>query len=59
MYPFGLACAAEALVSLKRIEEFLLKEDKSETELGLDRRNSMVIVDTKRKHHTIHCLNFY
>lgn len=33
---------------LKRIEEFLLKEEKNETEAGLERRGSMVIADSKR-----------
>lgn len=48
-YPFALAFGAEALVSIKRIEEFLLKGEKNETELGLERRSSMVIADTKRE----------
>lgn len=49
LYPFALNFAAEAMVSIKRVEEFLLKEEKNESELGLERRSSMVIADTKRK----------
>lgn len=37
------------MVSIKRIEEFLLKNEKSESEDGLERRDSMVIIDTKRE----------
>lgn len=46
-YPMALAFAAEALVTFKRIEEFLMKPEKREQEAGLERRASMVIVDTK------------
>lgn len=49
LYPYALAFGAEALVSIKRIEEFLLKDEKSESEDGFERRDSMVIVDTKRE----------
>lgn len=48
LYPFALSFGAEAMVSIKRIEEFLLKDEKNETELGLQRRNSLVLTDTKR-----------
>lgn len=48
-YPYALAFGAEALVSIKRIEEFLLKNEKSESDDGLERRDSLVIVDTKRE----------
>lgn len=44
----ALSFGAEALVSIKRIEEFLLKNEKSESELGLERRNSMVLMDKQR-----------
>lgn len=37
------------MVSIKRVEEFLTKDEKSETEHGLERRSSLVIADTKRK----------
>lgn len=47
----SLAFAAEALVTLKRIEEFLTKSEKTENEAGLERRSSMVIADTKCKPH--------
>lgn len=43
----ALAFGAEALVSIKRIEEFLLKSEKSETELGLERRSSLIASGTK------------
>lgn len=46
-YPMALAFAAEALVTLKRIEEFLAKPEKSESAAGLERCSSMVIADTK------------
>lgn len=49
LYPFALSFGAEALVSFKRIEEFLLKEEKNETEHGLERRSSLLIADTKRR----------
>lgn len=45
----ALALGAEALVSIKRIEEFLLKEEKNEAELGLERRISVIVPDTKGK----------
>lgn len=48
LYPFALNFAAEAMVSIKRVEEFLSKEEKNESELGLERRSSLVIADTKR-----------
>lgn len=48
-YPFALSCLAEAMVSAKRIEEFLVKEEKNETELGVERRSSIVLSDSKRK----------
>lgn len=54
LYPFALSFGAEALVSLKRIEEFLLKEEKNESEFGLERRNS-IIYETKRKNNN--CTN--
>lgn len=49
LYPFALNFGAEAMVSIKRIEEFLQKDEKNETEFGLERRNSLVLADTKRK----------
>lgn len=49
LYPFALSFGAEAFVSFKRIEEFLLKNEKNETEMGIERRNSFVIPDTKCK----------
>lgn len=48
-YPYALAFGAEALVSIKRIEEFLMKNEKSESDDGLERRDSLVIVDAKRE----------
>lgn len=48
-YPMALAFGAEALVTFKRIEEFLMKPEKKESETGLERRSSMVVVDTKRE----------
>lgn len=45
----ALALGAEALVSIRRIEEFLLKDEKNEAELGLERRNSVIVADTKGK----------
>lgn len=41
--------AAEAMVSIRRIEEFLLKDEKNENDLGLERRSSNVTIDTKRR----------
>lgn len=48
-YPMALALGAEALVSIRRIEEFLLKEEKNESELGLERRSSVIVAGTKGK----------
>lgn len=48
-YPLAVSLGAEALVSINRIEEFLLKSEKSETELGLERKNSFVLMDKKRE----------
>lgn len=48
-YPYALSFGAEALVSIKRIEEFLTKGEKNEAELGIERRSSMVLSDTKRR----------
>lgn len=45
----ALALGAEALVSIRRIEEFLLKEEKNEAEQGLERRNSVIVAGTKGK----------
>lgn len=47
-YPMALSLGAEALVSIRRIEEFLLKGEKSESEFGIERRNSDVLMDKKR-----------
>lgn len=46
-YPMALAFGAEALVSIQRIEEFLLKGEKNETEVGLERRDSLNFSGTK------------
>lgn len=46
-YPMALAFGAEALVSIQRIEEFLLKGEKNETEVGLERRDSLHFSGTK------------
>lgn len=46
-YPMALAFGAEALVSIQRIEEFLLKGEKNEAEVGLERRSSLIISGTK------------
>lgn len=46
-YPLALALGAEALVSIQRIEEFLLKDEKNEAELGLERRSSVIVAGTK------------
>lgn len=48
-YPLAISFGAEALVSVERIEEFLLKSEKSDTELGLERKSSIVMADRKRK----------
>lgn len=48
-YPMALALGAEALVSIRRIEEFLQKDEKNETELGLERRSSVIVAGTKGK----------
>lgn len=47
LYPMALALGAEALVSIKRIEEYLLKNEKSETDLGLERRSSLIASSSK------------
>lgn len=44
--PFALNCATEAIVSIKRIEEFLLKEEKTKCEQGLKHHSSMNILNT-------------
>lgn len=43
LYPIAVSCAGEALVSLKRIENFLLKEEKNEKEIGVDREKSDIL----------------
>lgn len=48
LYPLALSLGAEALVSIRRIEEFLLKDEKNESELGIERRGSDVLMDKKR-----------
>lgn len=47
-YPMALSLGAEALVSIRRVEEFLLKGEKSEAEFGIERRGSGVLMDKKR-----------
>lgn len=51
-YPMALSLGAEALVSIRRIEEFLLKGEKSESELGIERRGSGILMDKKRMFRT-------
>lgn len=46
-YPLALALGAEALVSIQRIEEFLLKDEKNEAESGLERRSLVIVAGTK------------
>lgn len=38
----ALACGAEALVSLQRIEDFLLKDEKTDVQIGAKRRSSVI-----------------
>lgn len=45
----ALAFGAEALVSIKRIEQFLLMQEKEETSLGLERKTSIILLDKARK----------
>lgn len=45
----ALAFGAEALVSIKRIEQFLLMQEKEEQSLGLERKTSLILVDKARK----------
>lgn len=47
-YPMALSLGAEALVSIRRVEEFLLKGEKSEAEFCIERRGSGVLMDKKR-----------
>lgn len=49
----ALALGAEALVSIRRIEEFLLKDEKNETESGLERRSSIIVAGTKGRIYNI------
>lgn len=49
VYPMALSLGAEALVSIRRIEEFLLKDEKSETDVGIERRGSGVLMDKKSR----------
>lgn len=46
----ALAFGSEALVSIKRIEQFLLMQEKEETSLGLERKTSIILLDKARKH---------
>lgn len=43
----ALACGAEALVSLQRIEDFLLKDEKTKMEEAVKRRNSDIACGNK------------
>lgn len=45
----ALAFGAEALVSIKRIEQFLLMQEKEETSVGLERKISIILLDKARK----------
>ena len=45
----ALAFGAEALVSIKRIEQFLLMQEKEETSIGLERKTSIILLDKARK----------
>lgn len=47
LYPIAVSCAGEVLVSLKRIENFLLKEEKNENEIGVERQNSDILQKIK------------
>lgn len=44
----ALSFGAEALVSIDRVEEFLLLDEKREEVSGLERRNSVKFIDKKR-----------
>lgn len=44
----ALAFGAEALVSIKRIEQFLLMQEIEETSVGLERKTSIVLLDKAR-----------
>lgn len=45
MYPLGVSFGAESLMSLKRIEGFLLEEEKNEGETNVKRRNSVITIN--------------
>lgn len=47
-YPLAVSFGAEALISVERIEEFLTKSEKNETEIGIERKNSLVLIEQKR-----------
>lgn len=45
----ALAFGAEALVSIKRVEQFLLMTEKEESSIGLERKTSIILMDKARK----------
>lgn len=49
LYPLAVSFGAETLVSIERIEEFLIKTEKNDTESGVKRKDSLTIVDEKRE----------
>ncbi len=54
-YPLALSLGAEALVSIKRVEEYLLMEEKDESNIGLIRQPK--IMDSRTPALDIDCMS--
>lgn len=48
-YPLALSTEAEALVSIRRVEKFLLKEEKDEAVSCVEQSSSTIAPDEKRE----------